>query len=126
MTSIFSPSPANPGDNSPEDGGPGNDGLVPPKLEMAPPGLPWYRLLAAFRTNALSAWSPEAYERDFVAGSFLGRARLLINRPKGLRGLLVDTHPIYRRTRATIRIIRPLMGDGVFLSEGDDWRHQRY
>jgi cytochrome P450 len=116
MTSISSPSPANPGD----------DGLVPPRLGMAPPVLPWYRLLAAVRTNALSAWSPQAYEQDFVAASFLGRDRLLINNPEGIRRVLVDNHTNYRRTRATIRIIRPLMGDGVFLSEGDDWRHQRH
>src|SRR3954465_146848 len=116
MTSISSPSPTNP-----EDGG-----LVPPRLGMAPPGLPWYRLLAAFRTNALSAWSPQAYEQDFIAASFLGRDRLLINNPDGIRRVLVDNHTNYRRTPATIRIVRPIIGQGLFLSEGDDWRHQRH
>src|SRR3954470_21648072 len=116
MTSISSPSPTNP-----EDGG-----LVPPRLGMAPPGLPWYRLLAAFRTNALSAWSEKAYEEDVVPATFLGRGRVLINSPDGIRRVLIDNHVNYRRTPVGLRILRPIIGNGVLLSEGDDWKHQRH
>ena len=39
--------------------------------------------------------------------------------------VLFDNHTNYRRSPTTIRILRPLLGRGLFLSEGDDWRHQR-
>ncbi len=39
--------------------------------------------------------------------------------------MLVDNPGNYRRTPAAIRILRPITGDGVLLSEGDSWRHQR-
>ena len=31
----------------------------------------------------------------------------------------------YRRSPASIRILRPITGKGLLLSEGEDWRHQR-
>ena len=39
--------------------------------------------------------------------------------------MLVDNIANYRRTPATIRILRPIVGEGLLLSEGEDWRHQR-
>src|SRR5207245_10426920 len=37
----------------------------------------------------------------------------------------VDNPANYRRTAPTIRMLRPLLGKGLLLSEGEDWRHQR-
>ena len=31
----------------------------------------------------------------------------------------------YRRSPASIRILRPITGEGLLLSEGDDWKLQR-
>jgi cytochrome P450 len=118
--------PAQPAPPSPQADRPQPAGLIPPRPEPAPPGLPWYRLLTAFRTNALSAWSQQAYEQDVVIATFLGRDRVLLNSPEGIRRVLVDNHANYRRTSATIRILRPIVGNGLLLSEGDDWRHQRH
>ncbi|WP_211103788.1 cytochrome P450 [Skermanella pratensis] len=99
--------------------------MIPPRLEPAPAPLPWYRQLKAFRTNALTAWSRQAYELDVMASSFLWRGRVLVSSPDGIRHVLVDNHGNYRRTPASIRVIRPLAGDGLLLSEGERWRHQR-
>ncbi len=57
--------------------------------------------------------------------SFLGRTRLLLNAPEAIHHVLVENTANYRRTNATIRILRPLVGQGLFLSEGEEWRHQR-
>jgi cytochrome P450 len=108
----------------------GSDGerparIVPPWFDPPPEPLPWYRQLRAFRTNALKAWSRQAYEKDVVKASFLWRDRLLVNSPDAIRRVLVDNHANYRRTPASIRVIRPITGNGLFLSEGEQWRHQR-
>jgi cytochrome P450 len=56
---------------------------------------------------------------------FLGRKRFVLNSPDAIHHLLVDNIANYRRTSATIRILRPIIGDGLFLAEGEEWRHQR-
>jgi unspecific monooxygenase len=92
----------------------------------APAGdLPWYRFLKAIRTNALEIFPQAAYQDDVVVQSALGRKRFVLNSPDAIHHLLIENISNYRRTSATIRILRPIIGDGLFLSKGEDWRHQR-
>jgi unspecific monooxygenase len=77
------------------------------------------------RTNALQVWPKAAYEEDTLLGQGLGRTRVLINTADAIHRVLVENTANYHRTSATIRILRPVVGDGLLLSEGDDWRHQR-
>lgn len=83
------------------------------------------RLLWHYRNNALRAWPVAAYEKDVFVRSMFGRKTILVNGSDDIRRVLVDNAASYGRTRPTIRIIRPLLGNGLFLAEGDDWRHQR-
>jgi len=79
----------------------------------------------ALRDNALLAFPPEAFEEDVVYRGFFGRQQIILNRPAGIHHILVDNPDSYRRTPATMRMLRPLLGNGLLLSEGEDWRHQR-
>ncbi len=93
---------------------------TPPARE---PGLLAY--LAAVRSNALGMWSEAAYEQEVGHGRMLGRPILLLNAPEAIRRVLVDNPGNYRRTAASLRILRPVAGDGLLLSEGERWRVQR-
>jgi len=99
--------------------------FVPPRPAAPTNELGLYRFLIALRTNALQIWPKSAYEQDALAGSALGRTRLLINAPDAIHRVLVENAANYRRTSASIRILRPIVGQGLLLSEGEDWRHQR-
>ena len=99
--------------------------FVPPRPAAPAEDLSLYRFLIAVRTNALQIWPKSAYEEDIVVGSALGRARLLINAPDAIHRVLVENTANYCRTSATIRILRPIVGKGLLLSEGEEWRHQR-
>jgi len=99
--------------------------LTPPVPPALPERQPWYRAMAAFRTNLIPTWPPSAYETDVHVGRFLGRRWLLVNAPDAIRHVLVDNPGNYRRTRATIRILRPIVGRGLFLADGEAWKHQR-
>ena len=81
--------------------------------------------LRAARTNALGLWPQAAYEQDLYATHFLGRTTLLLNAPDAIHRVLVDNPGNYRRSPASIRILRPLTGEGLLLSEGEAWRLQR-
>jgi cytochrome P450 len=79
----------------------------------------------ALGDNALLAFPPQAFEEDVVVRSFFGRQQLILNRPAGIHHILVGNPENYRRTAATVRMLRPLLGKGLLLSEGEDWKHQR-
>lgn len=99
--------------------------LVPPAPKPATEVLPLWRTILQLRRNALSTWGPPAYELEIVSRPFLGRQSFLINHPDAIRHVLVDNPANYGRTPATIRILHPMIGDGLFLAEGSAWRHQR-
>lgn len=77
------------------------------------------------RRNPLELWGPRAYERGILAGRFLGREQLLLNEPEAIRHVLVANHENYARNIGTRRVLRPVLGEGLFLAEGAAWRRQR-
>ncbi|MBV9652972.1 MAG: cytochrome P450 [Acetobacteraceae bacterium] len=83
------------------------------------------QFLAAIRSNALRMFPRAAYEVDSTTQPFLGRTRILLNAPEAVHRVLVENHRNYRRSRASVRILRPLVGQGLLLSEGDEWKWQR-
>jgi cytochrome P450 len=85
----------------------------------------WRGFARSMRDNGLNAFPPEAFEEDVVFRKFFGRQLIIMSRPAGIQHILVDNPENYRRTPASIRILRPLLGKGLLLSTGEDWRHQR-
>jgi cytochrome P450 len=92
---------------------------------LAPRAAGARHFFRAARQNLLSMWPEEAYSDWVDTRRLVGRSRILINAPEAIRHVLVDNTDNYRRSRATIRILRPITGDGLLLSRGDAWRHQR-
>jgi cytochrome P450 len=99
--------------------------FVPPHPDPAPENLSPRQLASLMRTNNLRVWSQRAYEEEVVVRRFFGRSSVLFNAPDAIRHVLVDRSEAYGRTRATLRILKPLLGEGLFTSEGPAWRHQR-
>ncbi|HVY17576.1 MAG TPA: cytochrome P450 [Rhodopila sp.] len=99
--------------------------LRPPVPPPPPRPLALRAFLRAVRTNALTIWPQSAY-RDLVTSARLfGRQNILMNDPDGIHHILVANAPNYRRSRASVRILRPITGSGLLLSEGESWKVQR-
>ena len=77
------------------------------------------------RRNTLELWGDAAYEDEILGGRFLGREQLMLNQPDAIRHVLVANHANYGRNAATHRVLQPLLGGGLFLAEGEAWKHQR-
>ena len=94
------------------------DGLavVPPERTDA---------LAAARGSALHMFGADAYEQEVIEGRAAGRPWFLLNAPEAIQHVLVNAPENYRRTAASIRILRPITGRGLLLTEGEEWRWQR-
>ncbi|MBK1659437.1 cytochrome P450 [Paracraurococcus ruber] len=94
-----------------------------PPVPAAAPGI--LAQLRLFRRNVPATWPRRAYEDAVYQRPFLGRRSLLLNDPAAIRHVLVEATERYRRTPATLRVLGPLLGQGLVLSEGAAWRLQR-
>jgi cytochrome P450 len=99
--------------------------FVPPVPPPPAAPLPLRQFLRAIRENALTIWPDAAYREDVMVRQFLGRKNVLLNAPDAIHHVLVENHANYRRSPASIRILRPIVGDGLLLSTGEAWRLQR-
>ena len=97
----------------------------PPAPPVPDAALPFLHYLRAVRTNALGIWPRAAYEEDFLSHDFMGRRLVMLHRPDAIQHVLVHNHENYRRSAASLRILRPITGDGLLLSTGETWRWQR-
>jgi unspecific monooxygenase len=99
--------------------------MVPPRPPLPVRLRSQVESFLVLRRNPLELWGAPAYELPIAAGTFLGRQQLLLNAPDAIRHVLVTNADNYRRNEATRRLLAPILGDGLFLAEGDNWRHQR-
>jgi cytochrome P450 len=75
--------------------------------------------------NALLTFPPQAFEEEVVFRRFFWRQQIILNRPAGIQHILIDNTANYRRTAPTRRMLRPLLGNGLLLADGEDWKQQR-
>src|ERR1700730_11099120 len=99
--------------------------LVPPSPPRASDNMTALGRMAAMRESAISTWAQRAYEEDIVQGRFFGRSSFILNTADAIRHVLVDNYENYTRTPAGIRVLRPMLGEGVLIAEGRAWKHQR-
>src|SRR3981081_3147144 len=99
--------------------------LVPPVPPRASDTMTVFGRMAAMRNNPIGSWSHRSYEEEVVHGRFFGRSSFVLNAPNAIRHVRVDNYENYVRTPAAIRVLRPVLGDGLLISEGRAWKHQR-
>ena len=99
--------------------------LVPPSPPRASETMGVFGRMAAMRRSAIETWGQRAYEEDIVQGRFFGHNSFILNTPDAIRHVLVDNYENYTRTPAGIRVLRPVLGEGLLIAEGRAWKHQR-
>jgi cytochrome P450 len=99
--------------------------LVPPNPARAPDSLTALGRMAAMRESVIATWGQRAYEEDIIRGRFFGHSSFILNTPDAIRHVLVDNYENYTRTPAGIRVLRPVLGEGLLIAEGRAWKHQR-
>ena len=99
--------------------------LIPPHPQRASETMTAFGRLAAIRKSAIGTWGPRAYQEDVVKGNFFGRSSFILNAPDAIRHVLVENYENYTRTPAGLRVLRPMLGEGLLLAEGRAWKHQR-
>ena len=78
------------------------------------------------RESAIGTWGQRAYEEDIIQGRFFGRSPASSSTRRTRSAMCWST--ITRTTRERrpgIRVLRPVLGEGLLIAEGRAWKHQR-
>lgn len=99
--------------------------LIPPAPKVHARDLSDLGAAWAMMRNMVGAWSESGFDTLMIPYSFLGKPGLVVSDPAGVRQVLGTHAARYRRPFQISRILRPIVGDGLLLTEGETWRRQR-
>jgi len=99
--------------------------LIPPAPKVHAKGQTNLRAAWSMMRNMVGAWSEADFDTLMTPYTFLGQPGLVVSDPAGVKHVLGAQAARYRRPYQAGRIIRPLVGEGLLLTEGETWRRQR-
>ncbi len=96
-----------------------------PRVPQGPGAFATFGALREMRRDPLSYFVRLLHENRDAAGFSNGLDRvLMLNNPRYVRHVLQDNHQNYHKSKF-YEPLRPLLGDGIFLSEGKQWLSQQ-
>jgi len=99
--------------------------VIPPAPKVHAKDLPVWRHLLTAQRNSIAIFPDYVFDAPLVRRRLLGIDAVLVNDPEGIRHVMATNANNYVRPKMMPRILRPLLGQGIFLSDGDEWRRQR-
>ncbi|WP_229843068.1 cytochrome P450 [Halomonas urumqiensis] len=76
--------------------------------------------------NLLSVWQERDYRAKSIRFKMLNQDYVVCNSPQSVRHVFLREHDNYDRKSPQMRnALEPLLGDGLFVSDGDLWRQRR-
>jgi cytochrome P450 len=94
--------------------------VTPPRRALSTAGA-----MAALVRNPLESWHEELFELPSRRLAFLGTDYLQIMDPALMQSVLLDDIDSFRKSPVQQRVVRPGVGDGLLVVEGETWRFQR-
>ncbi len=102
---------------------------------MPTPGLPVHAALSTEPMGILASWSaarrnllgiiPEAATRQPIVSGRTGKRWHMVTDPEAIRAILLDKVDLYPKSEVTKSLLRPAIGESLFIAEGANWRWQR-
>jgi cytochrome P450 len=99
--------------------------IIPPAHKVFAKPLPRWRIIFEFFRNPLTTYSEQAFVQTFARLRGLGVDTVGLADLSGIARVLNGNMSNYVRPVVQARLLRPVMGKGVFLAEGNEWRRQR-
>jgi cytochrome P450 len=99
---------------------------VPPFPERHAKTPPLRAMIRIARRNYLAVWPRGAFHRDVMFRRLLFRDLVICNSPETVAEAFVAQHEQFQRKSPQHRhALAPLLGDGLFVSDGALWRERR-
>ena len=100
--------------------------FVPPYPERPKQPLSALATLRLARRNFLAIWEGRSFEWEIFSSRILSRTLFVCNSPYTVARAFVEHHDSFERKSPQMRhSLAPLLGDGLFISDGDTWRRRR-
>jgi cytochrome P450 len=99
--------------------------VVPAMPPMASNRVGAMQVLWALRGNAYSAFPPRCLEEPVVKLPLAGRHLVLASSPDAVRHIMLTQAEDYVRLPLGRRVLGPIAGRGIIVTEGETWRRQR-
>ena len=107
-----------------EEAGPG--WLIPAHPEPLAKGPGGLRLAMMARHSLIGVWTADSYAARDFAYRLLRRQVCVFNDPASIKAVFVAGADRFERKGAMMRrALAPLLGDGLFISDGETWRRRR-
>ena len=102
------------------------DDYIPPFPARSNRALTTIELYRRARENLLSIWTQSDFEKPTLQTRILGKTIFVANSPDMVRQVFVKSKDSFeRKSNLMRRAIKPLVGDGLFISDGETWRQRR-
>lgn len=104
--------------------GPGH--FIPPypAPPLQDPGL--VKLIIGARRNLIEGWPATSYRAGIDSFRVLRRQIVFVNSPEHIRHVVVTRHSNFERKSPQMRrALEALLGDGLFISDGETWKKRR-
>lgn len=99
---------------------------IPPYPPRPPAVYAPLKLLRTARENLVAIWPEPTFSKEFFGHVILRRALFVCNSPDTVKQIFVDDAENFERKSPQQRhALRPLIGDGLFISDGPLWRERR-
>jgi len=85
-----------------------------------------FQALYYAQNDLLSMWEESAFRYEFMSQKILKQHVFIANAPEIIRYVMVENKDNYERKSPQMkRALEPLLGDGLFISEGKTWSSRR-
>jgi len=85
-----------------------------------------FKRLRMGRENLLSVWSDDEYRNQLFDFKIMNQQYVVCNSPETVRKVFLEEHDNYDRKSPQMRhALEPLLGDGLFASDGEVWKERR-
>jgi cytochrome P450 len=99
---------------------------IPPFPARPAKALGTRELLRRSSENFIAIWEDKAFEYQTMSTRVLARQVVICNSPDTVRQAFVTDNASFERKSPQMRqILRPLVGDGLFISDGETWKTRR-
>ncbi len=99
--------------------------VTPPMPPMASDRVGGLQVLFTLRRNAFSAFPKRCLEEPVVKLRAVGRHLVLATAPEAIGHMMITHADDYVRLPFGRRVLGPIVGRGLLVSEGETWRQQR-
>jgi cytochrome P450 len=100
--------------------------FVPPYPDRPRQPLSALAILRLARRNFLAIWEDRCFEWEVFSTRMLSRSLFVCNSPDTVASAFVEHHDSFERKSPQMRHgLAPLLGDGLFISDGETWRQRR-